>query len=499
MAFLFISPQVFSQMADVPFHHESNFIDFGVHNGNDISPQFIGPDGELLLHEVNNAWTIAFLSSDYIVIEDHASSADKAPWIQLKFDNVNLGENSYMTITSDFDQDVQYFNSESIVTWMNYSAFFKGDAVTIKLYVAPGDNNVSLQLEEMIVGDWVDGIVSPLSTICGADDRLTSSYQHTEGRLMPLGCTGWNTAAGYYCTAGHCLNVSSTSLQIMEFYVPASTSSGTTQPAAVNDQYPVTYSSRVFQEAGTGDDWGIYNCGANSNTGLTPLEAQRTFYHLTRADNPSSVFIRGFGIDEDPPGSGGGRNSDSQTCQYDPSPGVCIGETVNSSSDIYWQYQTDTEGGNSGSAILSQSSGVVFHSLGIHTHGGCTSSSTGYNKGTSFEADDTEQAMDTYWQTQVEYVDIDHHLSATTGTSCYPHYSIQNALNQANAGHGPSVSALELILIAGSNHGSGGVYAQTLSYSGATNGVVLRRTAGAVKIGPNATKSSQAVIENNGE
>ena len=39
---------------------------------------------------------------------------------------------------------------------MNYSAFFKGDAVTIALYVAPGDNNITIQLEEMIVGDWVE-------------------------------------------------------------------------------------------------------------------------------------------------------------------------------------------------------------------------------------------------------------------------------------------------------------------------------------------------------
>ena len=496
MALLFISPQVMSQMAEVPFHHESHFIDFGVHNGNDISPTFLDPEGQLLLHELNNAWTIAFPASNYIVIQEFASAVDHAPWIQLVFENVNLAENSYVVITSDFDQDVQYFNSESIATWINHSAFFKGEAVTIELYVAPGDNNVSLQLSELIVGEFVDNTPVPL-TICGpTDDRLTSSYQHTEGRLMPLGCTGWNTAAGYYCTAGHCLNVSSTSLQIMEFYVPASLSNGTTQPAAVNDQYPVIYSSRVFQEAGVGDDWGIYNCGANSNTNLTPMEAQRTFYHLTRANNPPSAFIRGFGVDDDPAGSGGGYNSTSQTCQYHSGP--ANGETFNGSSDVYWQYRADTRGGNSGSAILSSGGGINFHSLGIHTHGGCTSTG-GYNHGTSFEADDTEIAMNTYWQTQVEYVDVDHHLSSTTGTSVYPHYSLQNALNQANAGHGPSVSALELILVAGSNHGSGGVYAQSISYSGATNGVVIRRTAGAVKIGPNATKSSQPAVENNGE
>ena len=112
------------------------------------------------------------------------------------------------------------------------------------------------------------------------------------------------------------------------------------------------------------------------------------------------------------------------------------------------------------------------------------------NYGTSFESNDLEAAMNTYVQTQVEYVDVGHFQSWTFGTSVRPHFSIQTACNQANAGNG---AGRELILIAGSNNqgsSDAGVYAETFNYSGLTNGVLLKRTVGAVKIGPNATAFS---------
>ena len=68
---------------------------------------------------------------------------------------------------------------------------------------------------------------------------------------------------------------------------------------------------------------------------------------------------------------------------------------------------------------------------------------------------------------------------------------MQNALNEADAGHGPGVTSLELILIAGSNNGNGaGEYHENIHYSGATNGVYIRPTVGTIKIGPNITKST---------
>jgi V8-like Glu-specific endopeptidase len=477
-----------AQTAEAPFHWEAVNVDFGTHNG--ISIDDLEASGvKLTTTQLTPAQTIAFPASAYIVLQETLNTSDHAPWMQLVFGDVNLGDNSYMIITSGFDQDQQFFNNQSIEVWRYHSAFFKGESVTVQLFVAPGDENITVEVAEIIAGEYVDGIAIPLS-LCGADNRVASSFPNIDGRLMPLGCTGWIAATGFYLTAGHCLDVTSPNLQIMEFDVPASLPNGTTQPAAVQNQYPVTYSSRVFQNVQIGDDWGIYNCGANSNTGLTPAEARRTYYHLSKDVAPPTIRIRGFGIDNTPPGTTGNRNAQNQTLQYNDGPS--LGENIVSANRVYWEYQVDTEGGNSGSAIHGAGTPDFFTSVGIHTNAGC--SATAGNTGTGFEADDTEAAMNVYFQSQVEYVDVDHHLSSTVGTSCLPHQSLQIALNQANAGHGPGLAALELIQVAGSNNGAGGIYQQVISYSGATHGVVIRRSVGAVKIGPAASAAASVNI-----
>jgi len=493
---VFFTQNLHAQPVEAPSHAEIINLDFGIHNGQSIEE--LDANGvKLTSAQLSQAGTIAFPFSAYTIIEENITASDHSPWLRLVFDNVYLGDYSYVVITSDFDQDQQFFNNITIAEWSNHSAYFKGESVTVQLFVAPGDENITLEIPALIVGEFMGGQPIPLS-LCGADNRVSSGYPHVDGRLMSFGCTGWISAAGYYLTAGHCEVLLSAST-IMEFDVPASLCDGTTQPAAVQDQYPVIHTTSTGQNSGVGDDWGIYDCGSNSNTGLTPAEARRAFYHLSKSiNNPPSIFIRGFGTDETPTGCTGWRNSDSQTLQYQTGPS--LGENITSSNDIDWEYTTDTEGGNSGSAVLASGvSGVNFHSLGIHTHGGCNPPSSG-NHGTSFEANDTEIGMNSFWQSQVEYVDVDHHLSSTIGSSVLPHYSLQNALNQANAGHGPGVSALELILVAGSNNGSDGVYTEAVSYSGATNGVVIRRTVGAVKIGPAASDNiSVANSDNQGE
>jgi hypothetical protein len=472
--------QLLAQTAEAPFHYEPVNVNFGIHDG--ISIDELDVSGVKLPElQPSPARTIAFPISSYIIIEEHLNTLDHAPWMQLVFGNVDLGENSYLIITSEFDQDQQFFNNQSIEEWTYHSAFFKGESVMVQLYVAPGDKNISAEITEIIAGEYTDGIALPLS-LCGADNRVASGFPNIDGRLMPLGCTGWINNGGFYVTAGHCLDVTSPNLQIMEFDVPASLANGTTQPAAVEDQYPVTYSSRVFQNVQIGDDWGIYNCGANSNTGLTPAQARRTYYHLSKDVAPATFRVRGFGVDETPPGSTGFRNAQNQTLQYHDGPS--LGENVVSATRVFWEYQVDTEGGNSGSAIHGAGTPDFFTSVGIHTNAGCTA--TDGNTGTGLEADDTENAMNAFWQAETEFVDIDHHLASVEGTSVRPHEFLQNALNQANAGHGPAVSALELIQVAGSNNNSGGVYQQAISYSGATNGVVIRKAVGAVKIGPAA-------------
>ena len=479
-------PQIKSQPAEVPYHYEQVSINFGLNNGKEITEQMVEYSQFFYYHKTK-AHTLAFPASAYIIVSEAVTAQEKVPWIRLRFADVNLGENSYLVITSRQDNDKQYFNGQSIAEWQNQTAFFTGNAVVIDLYVAPGDTNISLKIKELTLGEFM-GNQPPTDYLCGYDNRVTSSYENVDGRILPIGCSGWATAGGFYLTAGHCLNVGSYDLQVIQFHVPPSLCDGTLVPCAIEDQYPIIFSSRVYQDADPGDDWGIFNVGANSNTGKTPVETERSYYHLSKSLAPPNILVRGFGTDHTPSGCTGYYNSNSQTLQYDV--GSNLGEYFNGSSDVYFEYLVDTQNGNSGSVLQSNGiSGVTAHAIGIHTYGGCNPPNTG-NKGTSFEADDTEAAMNSYWQSNCEYVDVGHHFSSTVGSSVLPHESIQTALNQADAGHGPGTAYLELILVAGSNNGSGGVYNESVSYHGTYNGVVIRRSVGAVKIGPSATGKS---------
>lgn len=486
LLFFLIAFQSESQPADVPFHYEQVDIDFGINNGKQLTERMIEYSNYFYYHKTK-AGTIPFPPSDYQIITEDIAVKEAAPWIRLRLADVNLGNNSYLTITSIKDNDVQYFNSQSIEEWKYQTALFNGNALRVEVYIAPGDKNISLKIVELSVGEFL-GNQPPPDYLCGSDTRLSSSYPYVDGRILPIGCSGFATAGGFYMTAGHCLNVSSYDLQVIQFHVPASLCDGTLVACDIEDQYPITYSSRVYQELDAGDDWGIFNVGTNSNTGKTPLEAERSFYHLSRSLAPSYILVRGFGTDQNPTGCTGLYNSYSQTLQYDI--GSNLGEYFNGSSDAYFEYLADTQNGSSGSVLQSNGiSGVSAHAIGMHTHGGCDPPSYG-NKGTSFEADDTEAAMNSYWQSNCEYVDEGHHFSSTIGSSVLPHESLQSALDQADAGHGPGVPNLELIMVAGSNNGSGGAYTESISYSGAMNGVYIRRTGGGIKIGPNASGKS---------
>ena len=135
------------------------------------------------------------------------------------------------------------------------------------------------------------------------------------------------------------------------------------------DQYSIDQTSIQSNGGqGVGNDWGYFGCFANANTGLTPFQAQGARYTLTLppAFNAShTIRITGYGVDSTPP-------QNTQVQQTHVGPWVTLsGTTV--------QYQTDTEGGNSGSPVLHEQSG---NAIGIHTHGGCTSTG-GQNSGTA--------------------------------------------------------------------------------------------------------------------
>ena len=293
-----------------------------------------------------------------------------APWMQLKFDRGELGKQSYLEITSLADGATQHLDAETLAQWNNRSAYFNGDAVSVRLFVGPFDRGVSIDIHEIVAGEWGP---PPTKSICGSTDNRVASTEPRVGRIDPIGCTGWIIDSGQLLSAGHCLDGGSSN-QTLSFNVPPSLSNGTVQFPGPEDQYTINQGSFNFVDGGVGNDWGVFAVFDNSQTGQQPIQAQGSF--TVRQDlGPANIRITGFGVDS------GTTNQTNQTH---------VGPNAGSSGNTM-RYVTDTQGGNSGSPVIDEATGEA---VGIHTHGGCTSSG-GNNNGTSFFNSALWNAIDT--------------------------------------------------------------------------------------------------------
>jgi V8-like Glu-specific endopeptidase len=295
----------------------------------------------------------------------------EAPWVRLSFSEVELsgelfaGTGSILRITSVLDGEVQEMNELHVSQWQQTTAYFNGDMVLVEVVAHPGTGSNRVVLEAITVGE-----LPTEDSICGpTDDRVLSSDPRM-GRLMAGNCTAFliddcNTCA---LTAGHC-SANTFQANVLQFNVPLSTAQGGLVNPSPDDQYavdPASIQSNGGQ--GPGDDWGYLGCFPNSNTGLTPFEAQGARFAIAAAPpfNPGdSIRVTGYGVDTTPP-------EHNQVQQTHAGPWTSSGASAVS-------YQVDTEGGNSGSPVIHEPSGTV---IGIHTHPGCTSTS-GSNAGTA--------------------------------------------------------------------------------------------------------------------
>ncbi|MHC5025731.1 MAG: trypsin-like serine peptidase [Planctomycetota bacterium] len=302
-----------------------------------------------------------------------------APWVRVVFQRAELGhppvggEATVLRVTSLLDDAVQILDRQQLMHWRNTSAYFNGDAVLLEVVADPGAQPSLLVVDGFQAGLTPDG--GP-ATICGEDDRVLSSDRRA-ARLVPIGCTVWlfNDANSCYLTAGHC---GAGAGDVVEFNVPLSTAGGEIVHPGPEDQYPVDPASVQAQNSGTGNDWGYFGCLPNSNTGLFPYEAQGERYEIAAAapeNAGQTVTITGFGVDDSPLAWTQVQQTHSEA--YAGVDGTRVFYTV------------DTRGGNSGSAVLDESTGMV---IGIHTHGGCGASS-GSNSGTAINHPSLQQAL----------------------------------------------------------------------------------------------------------
>lgn len=282
--------------------------------------------------------------------------------VQLSGDET-LGTESILRVTSWKDGLVQELNPRQAREWVDSTCYLNGDTIQVEIVAWPHTGPNRLVTESILA----EIQPSPPETICGSDDRILS-YDQRVARLSN-GCTTWIIDDCNHCmiTAGHCAPSGSS---IAEFNVPLSSSGGSLNHPGPQDQYSVQSTSIQYTYGGIGNDWCYYGLYPNSITGLTPAQAQGSWFTL-RSSPPAyssshTIRITGHGTDSTP-------STHNQVQQTNSGPYYSFsGTTV--------RYTVDTTGGSSGSPVIWDDTGEA---IGVHTHGGCsTSQPYGANYGT---------------------------------------------------------------------------------------------------------------------
>ncbi len=408
---VFCCKSAFSQTGEIPSHLQPYAIDSGIHNGEGTQTKMA------FSHKIQ-------FGSDVI-------------WMRIKFSSYFLGSESYIEIRAAKDGETQRLNYKSMSDWYASSAFFNGNELDIQLFVAPSDTGIYFATQEIIVGEPIPEEL--VVSICGSSDDRYPTTDEAIGRIyFQVGgntsyCTGWIMSTGPLLTAGHCYVPYPYGNHIIEFNVPPSTGNGDPIHSSVDDQYPINTSSAQASYNGIGNDWCIFMCNPNSNTGLVPWQAQNQRYYLESTDydlmGPNTT-ISGYGADMDPPW-------DNLTLQTHT--GLYRWEQTPDPDHSYLEYYTDTMGGNSGSPIIEPLDNV---GMGIHTNGGCdpTDPPENGNKGTSFKSQPVKTALNHYLgypntSLDVKHVDPNHPSVFDLGEVFAPYYYIQTGVDWvANGG-----------------------------------------------------------------
>ncbi|RMH26585.1 MAG: hypothetical protein D6692_08960 [Planctomycetota bacterium] len=308
---------------------------------------------------------------------------DDAGWIRLRFGEVVLApatdtaRESYLKITSLYDGHEQYLDSQSIREWAFTSAYFNGGRVRVTLMASPDANPGVNRVQ--VTGATVSEPTNFPRSICGTTDDRVLSDDPRAARMMPIGCTGWlfGDQPHSFLSAGHCAPGSG---DVMQFNVPLSTAGGTPQNPGPQDQYPIDPASAQYISGGVGNDWAFYGTFANSNTGLAPRDAMGDSYVLA-AQVPSPdgrpIRVTGYGSTSAPVPPTWYLVQKTHVGSFVAAPGTSL------------QYNPDTTGGNSGSAVYDDSTSTA---IGIHTHAGCTATG-GANQGTSLNNAGLQNAL----------------------------------------------------------------------------------------------------------
>ncbi len=285
--------------------------------------------------------------------------ADGVPSMRVFFTEADVDEGA-IRITSLADGNEHLLTAPELVKWEMTSAYFNGDALLIELILPPGARG-HYEISHLLVG-----IAMPQpKTICGStDDRVPSNDNRSVRMLNGSGtsaCSGWlSSTDDCVFSAGHCFP---TYANVGEVNVPLSNSNGSLNHPPTKDQFPVDGASLLYNSGGQGNDWALARLFPNS-LGQSAASLHGFFALGFFAPTAGETMrVTGYGADT---------GTADQTNQTNTGPYV-------STNGTSLRYAVDTMGGNSGSVVIHESSGMA---VAIHTHGGC-SSGGGSNSGTS--------------------------------------------------------------------------------------------------------------------
>ena len=281
-------------------------------------------------------------------------------WMRLVFSHIDLGPNDFIRITSVWDNATQTLTPEEVAKWQNTSCCFNGDSLVVSLVVAPF-STATYTIESLIVEPGAPVFVD---SICGpTDDRALSTDWRALRAVGGGYCTIWCAdPVDLLLSAGHCTGAFS----VAQAEVPLSSSGGSFGQPAPNRQWPIS-TTLASMDGGTGNDYAIVQVNTNSD-GDYPADLYG-YYQLSTAPPSGGTPTRITGY--------GSTNSTLSTLTWNGVNKTHAGPFV-SLTGTRLRYSTDTTGGNSGAPVIND---VTGEAIGIHTHGGC-SSTGGSNSGT---------------------------------------------------------------------------------------------------------------------
>jgi len=334
--------------------------------------------------DVDSGWVENTTVDGPAIVYSEQIHVPDAQWLRLYFSDLHLSGNveepdhTILRITSHWDGAVHYLNALTAEQWYWSSAYMNGDTLTVEIIAYPDTGPSRIVVGAADVGEPF-GAGDVTSSICGATDDRVLSDDPRSARHMPIGCSAWIIDDTNHCflTAGHCSTGGS---DVMQFNVPLSNDNGSVVNPPPEDQYSVDQESVQQVNGGIGNDWGYFGCFPNSNTNLTPFEAQGAYYTVADEAPPvegQTIRITGYGTVSFPVPPSWNQAQKTHTGPYFTKFGTTL------------QYQVDTSGGNSGSAVENEDTGEA---IGIHTHAGC--SGTSGNQGTDVANGGLQNALD---------------------------------------------------------------------------------------------------------